>query len=419
MKLSNIKVTYKQNTATIHGDFEEFIDIMNEKQNQINESKKEIFLKICTKIGWMLNSIVDELSSYVAKIDLHYTLCIFFKKKSYTRPVLTYDPGVISAVKVRHPLIEKIVADEGKDYISNDIDLSPMNCWMLHGVNSVGKSSLLKSIMINVVLAQAGLFVAASNFMLNPFHVIGCRIGNDDDIFSGQSSFVKEAMEIDLILRKAMKTPSLIITDEMCSSTESRSAFKIIASLLQILSERRITFACATHLFELQNNKYIRGLRNLNNVHLSVEFTNGDLHYTRHIQYGLPNVQDYGTMVSKIMIHDKRFRTLVDSSWHDSSNQNDSQISISSYNKKSIKIHCEICGYQPMKDTDSKLDTHHIKFQCSADQNGNVKEGLHKNQLCNLVTLCHSCHTKVHEDNIIIHGYRDTSQGTILNFTIL
>ena len=77
-------------------------------------------------------------------------------------------------------------------------------------------------------------------------------------------------------------------------------------------------------------------------------------------------------------------------------------IIISNSNKKSLKISCEICGYKPIEVTDAKLHSHHIKFQSSADEYGNVGKGLHKNQLSNIVTVCHICHTKIHDDKIKI-----------------
>lgn len=418
LKFENVRVSYKNNTASIHGEFEQYLDDLNDYRQKIHNIKKEKFDNICVDISSLLNDIVHEICKFVATIDLHYTLAKFYMKNAYTRPSLSNDPGSLYAKSIRHPLIERIAKNEGKIYVPNDVYLTPMNCWMLHGVNSVGKSSLLKSIMINVILAQAGLFVAAEAFNINPFSVIGCRIGNNDDLFCGQSSFVKETLEMSLILRKAMKTPSLIITDEMCSSTESKSAIKVVASFIQILSERRITFACATHLFELQKNKYIQGLKNLKNLHLSVEFDDDALTFTRLVKPGLPESQDYGTAVSKVMIQDKRFKELIDSEWHDAVDINDSQTTLSVYNKKSVKVCCEICQYQPKKVTDAKLHTHHINFQCTADAHGNVGNGLFKHDLPNLVTVCQLCHVKIHDYKIMIRGFKDTSNGSILDYYV-
>lgn len=418
LKFTNLSVSYKHNTATIHGEFEEYFDELNNLNETITKKRKEIFLQVLDDVSSKMDIVIDTISMYVAKIDVFYTLSNFFREHGYIRPTISLESGELSATELRHPLVERIVALEGKTYVANDIILNPLSCWMLYGVNSVGKSSLLKSIIINVILAQSGMFVAANSFVFNPFHVIGCRIGNNDDIFCGQSSFVKEALEMDLIFRKAMKSPSLIITDEMCSSTETTSALKVIASFIQILSERRITFACATHLFELQDNKYICGLKNIKNFHLSVEFKEDVLVFTRKLKEGLPSCQNYGVMVAKTIIHDNRFRQIVESLWHNSDDINDSQTSRSLYNKSSLKICCQICQYKPIKVTDARLHTHHIKFQCTANEFGNVGNGLYKHDRSNLVTVCQICHVKIHNDEIVVSGYKDSSNGTFLDYFI-
>ena len=60
-------------------------------------------------------------------------------------------------------------------------------------------------------------------------------------------------------------------------------------------------------------------------------------------------------------------------------------------------------------------DTHHINFQCDADSNGFFKH-YHKNIEHNLVILCKKCHLKVHNNEIQINGYKDTSDGFKIRF---
>ena len=68
-------------------------------------------------------------------------------------------------------------------------------------------------------------------------------------------------------------------------------------------------------------------------------------------------------------------------------------------------------------DKDIPLETHHIHFQCCADSLGNFKElGFHKNVEHNLVCLCRTCHTQVHNNLIDIKGYITTSNGVVLDY---
>ena len=72
---------------------------------------------------------------------------------------------------------------------------------MLYGVNAGGKSSLMKSVGLNVIMAQAGMFVAADDFYYNPYHSIFTRIGNQDNIFKSQSTFEVEMSELRNIIK--------------------------------------------------------------------------------------------------------------------------------------------------------------------------------------------------------------------------
>ena len=64
-------------------------------------------------------------------------------------------------------------------------------------------------------------------------------------------------------------------------------------------------------------------------------------------------------------------------------------------------------------------DVHHIKFQCQADQNDIIDNYLQKDSLSNLVQLCEKCHDQVHNGNLNIYGYQQTSDGIELNHEIL
>ena len=90
----------------------------------------------------------------------------------------------------------------------------------------------------------------------------------------------------------------------------------------------------------------------------------------------------------------------------------------SKYNTKKLVDSCEICKYYPKNSKELNLDTHHINFQCNADNYGFIENTFHKNEKFNLVILCKECHQKVHRNKITIIGYYDSSKGTELDYTI-
>ena len=90
----------------------------------------------------------------------------------------------------------------------------------------------------------------------------------------------------------------------------------------------------------------------------------------------------------------------------------------SHYNPDVFLVSCKQCGYRPVSETDIPLETHHIHFQCNADENGNFSNlGFHKNVAHNLVSLCRKCHQMVHNGSIIIDGYISTGTGPVLQTT--
>ena len=80
----------------------------------------------------------------------------------------------------------------------------------------------------------------------------------------------------------------------------------------------------------------------------------------------------------------------------------------SHYNNELFMDKCSICGKEG-------VDTHHIKPQEDADIN-NYIGSMHKNTMSNLVVLCEECHIKTHHGNLNINGYKQTSQGPILDY---
>jgi alpha-amylase/alpha-mannosidase (GH57 family) len=80
----------------------------------------------------------------------------------------------------------------------------------------------------------------------------------------------------------------------------------------------------------------------------------------------------------------------------------------SNYNSEILMDICQVCK-------NKSEHTHHIKEQCMADKNG-VIDNHHKNINHNLVQLCESCHHKVHNENLRIYGYLQSSEGIILNY---
>jgi DNA mismatch repair protein MSH6 len=124
----------------------------------------------------------------------------------------------------------------GTDYIPNDLVLngSGEQMVLLTGPNMGGKSTLLRQTCIAVIMSQLGCYIPAKKCRLTPFDRIFTRIGANDNIMAGQSTFMVELSETSKILKEA--TPrSLVILDELGRGTSTFDGYAIAYAVLHYL----------------------------------------------------------------------------------------------------------------------------------------------------------------------------------------
>jgi DNA mismatch repair protein MutS len=158
---------------------------------------------------------------------------------------------------------------------------------LLYGINSSGKSSLMKSIGIAATLAQAGFFVPAKTMKFSLFDGIYTRIQSRDNVAKSLSTFGVEMLELNTIFSRAT-SKSLVLGDEISHGTETLSAVAIVASTIMELSKKGCLFLMTTHLHQLSMVHELTRLREVVSLHLSVRYDDdGDrLIYDRILKSG-------------------------------------------------------------------------------------------------------------------------------------
>ena len=111
------------------------------------------------KLSERWSSLFNPLVDMVSKVDLYKSSAKVSIYNGYCKPEIVEEGyGYLNAKDIRHPIIEKINTDT--EYITNDISIGrDINGMLLYGVNASGKSSLMKSVGLNIILAQAGMWV--------------------------------------------------------------------------------------------------------------------------------------------------------------------------------------------------------------------------------------------------------------------
>jgi len=367
------------------------------------------YKKILSEYYRKYNLIFDKLKDFVEIIDVCNSNLKCSQKFNYTKPeLIVKENSFIEIESIRHPIIERL----GKEYISNDIVLNEQSNGILcYGINSSGKSSLLRALGVNLVMSQAGLFVAAKSFKFSPFDTIISQVDLSDNIFSGKSSFITEMLGLKRILQCAGPR-TLVLSDELCRGTEHSSSVGLVSATILQLIKTNTKFFFTSHLHDMPKIQDIIDLeQKLKICHLSVDIKDNNIIYNRKLKEGSGS-ELYGLEVSKSLLecpelieHAFKIRNKLLG--------NQTKIKKSVYNKKKIMEKCEICS------STKQLETDHVIEQMTADKKGFLNDSRHKNHLSNLCTLCHNCHLEKTLGKIKINGYIDSINGTFLDYEII
>jgi DNA mismatch repair protein MutS len=364
-------------------------------KERINEETTKTYLHVLSILEKDCLDKIDELSKYIAKLDVLQCKAYIAQTYNYCKPVINISNinSYVSAKGLRHVLIEQLQKSE--IYVQNDIDIgnisSPLGI-LLYGTNAVGKTSLIRGLGICVIMAQAGLFVPCSQFVFKPYNAIFSRILGIDNLFKGLSTFAVEMSELRMILRNANNN-SLILGDELCSGTETESALSIFMAGLIQLHNKESSFIFATHFHEIIHFDEMTDLTRLALKHMAVHYDRelDCLVYDRLLRDG-PGNRMYGLEVCKSLYLPEDF---LESAYRIRSKyypevRGELSNKISHFNTKKIIGMCELCNNKIGE------EIHHLQPQKNANDIGFI-DGVHKNHPANLMSLCEMCHKKMHK----------------------
>jgi DNA mismatch repair protein MutS len=407
--LSSSSTTYKLTNPAIVKESNAIAEYSQQISTLVLKHYKEFVLGF----GNAVANTYDLIVKYLVRVDIAANSAKNAFDYCYKRPII--DTGTagaagaasfIEAVNMRHPIIERIQDDF--QYVGNNISLN-QNGILLYGINASGKSSFMKAVGLNIIMAQAGMFVAASSFVYYPYHSIFTRISGLDNIYKGMSSFTVEMTELRNILRRCNKN-SLVIGDEICCGTEFISAVSIVASGIDTLIEKGASFIFASHLHELTKLTSIKANISKSKLfvkHIRITFDeNNNIIYDRVIQDGQGS-NNYGIDVCRTLDMPRDFMKNAELNRKEVVGINSNIINKKSsrYNSKIIIDMCNICNK-------NKADeTHHIIYQQTADKDGFINNRFHKNAKHNLVAICGECHNKEHSGKIKIECWVSSSKG--------
>lgn len=413
IKYDQLEFKYLKHTCKIsYKELEDHSNEIDELYTQFSEKLKNYFITDCNDWYEQSKPILNQLINMIVHLDLITNNAYTSNKYHYVKPIINNnEESFIHSTNLRHPIIERIIDYE---YVPHNVKLDTnIKGNLIYGFNSCGKSSYMKSIGLNLIMAQCGMYVSADTFEYAIFDSIYTRISGNDNLFKGQSSFVVEMNELQTILNKA-STKSLIIGDEICRGTEYLSANALVATAILHLTKLGAKFLFASHLHELADIEHIKMLNTIDFFYLSVEKKNNELIFNRQLTNGTGE-EDYGITVAQYILNDPIFINKaieIKNYLLEKSGKNTKLFSNkkSLYNKEIYIDECIICKSK------EKLETHHINMQKDFidTTNGQInlkKKHIVKNSKANLVVLCSKCHDDLHSGNFTISGLTNTTNG--------
>lgn len=200
---------------------------------------------------------LDALGRIIGMLDLVLAFAVVSAERHLCRPKLadrgptnTGTSGDLVLKGLRHPIVERLLQGE-RNFVPNDVSLvHPERLLMITGPNMGGKSVVLRSVGLAVLMTHCGCFVAADFATVPLVDRILVRVGAGDIQLRGISTFMAEMLDMATILRHATAS-SLVLVDELGRGTSTADGFGLAAALCEALAARSSLTLFATHFHEL------------------------------------------------------------------------------------------------------------------------------------------------------------------------
>ena len=210
----------------------------------------ELYSALIAELNAHLGTVQAD-AARLAEVDVLHTFARNAVDYSYCRPDVN-DSDILDIVDGRHPVIERLMPD-GDSYVSNSVHLDPagQQIIIVTGPNMAGKSALLRQTALIVLLAQCGSFVPATKASVGVVDKIFTRVGANDNLSQGESTFMVEMTEAANILNNV--TPrSLVLFDELGRGTSTFDGMSIARAVIEYcLKHIHALTLFATHYHEL------------------------------------------------------------------------------------------------------------------------------------------------------------------------
>ncbi|MCC6973818.1 MAG: DNA mismatch repair protein MutS [Anaerolineae bacterium] len=236
-------------------ELKEYETLVLNAEERMLDIETRLFKEVCAQLSTLSDRLLKTARA-VAHLDVFASLAEVAAREGYCRPQITGE-DMLAIRGGRHPVVEKLLV--GERYIPNDHYFDPeQRIHLITGPNMSGKSTAIRQVAVITLMAQIGSFVPADEAKIGIVDRIFTRIGAQDEIHAGRSTFMVEMTETAALLSAA--TPrSLLILDEIGRGTSTYDGLAIARAVIEFIHNNprlnaKTLFATHYHeLTELEN----------------------------------------------------------------------------------------------------------------------------------------------------------------------
>ena len=281
--------------------FEDFVDREGVTEAELKAAYEQVKGQYTGKEYHVEHILVEkeaDAKAITSQIKTGGNFAQIAKENKYCKPSLTED-AILNITAGRHPVIEKTLAID-QDYIPNDVFLDPatQQIIILTGPNMSGKSAVLRQTALITLMAHMGSYVPAQAASIPLTDKIFTRVGANDNLNAGESTFMVEMLETASILNN-ISARSLILLDEIGRGTSTYDGISIAWSIVEFLhqSKQKPKTLFATHYHEL--NDLEAQLSTVHNFHVSHKEVGNKIIFLRKLTKG-GSTHSFGIHVAKM-----------------------------------------------------------------------------------------------------------------------
>jgi DNA mismatch repair protein MutS len=232
-------------------ELKEYETLVLNAEQEIMAVERKLYDELCSDLTQAASRLLQTARA-IAHLDVLLSLAEVAVREGYVRPTLT-DDDLLLLKGARHPVVERLL-DSGTRYVPNDTHFDSMSrVHLITGPNMSGKSTYIRQVAIITLMAQIGSFVPADEATIGLVDRIFARIGAQDEIHAGQSTFMVEMVETARLLSGSTRR-SLLILDEVGRGTSTYDGLAIARAVVEYIHNNprlncRTLFA--THYHEL------------------------------------------------------------------------------------------------------------------------------------------------------------------------